>query len=248
MEFIGIIPARYASTRFPGKPLVDIQGKSMICRVIEQASKTLGDVFVATDDERIRDHVIQSGGKAIMTSGNHRSGTDRCQEALEKAKLSTGKNWDVVINIQGDEPFIQPSQLELLMNCFSRPEIDIATLVKKIDKAEDLHNPTIPKVMMNKRGEAMYFSRSTIPHLRGENPDTWFGKLNWYKHIGIYAYRVKVLGEITQLPAAPPELAESLEQLRWLWNGYTVQTAITNVENLAVDTPEDLARVLKSLV
>jgi 3-deoxy-manno-octulosonate cytidylyltransferase (CMP-KDO synthetase) len=246
MNFIGIIPARFASTRFPGKPLAIIHGMSMIQRVVNQVEKALQDVVVATDDERIFAHVESFGGKALMTSPDHRSGTDRCREAFMIASEKQQRSWDVVINIQGDEPFIQPEQIRLLMSCFDRDETDIATLVKRIDKPEDLFNPNIPKVMMNRSGEAMYFSRSCIPYLRGTAPEDWFGKTDWFKHIGIYAYRVNVLQEITQLPASPPELAESLEQLRWLWNGYRIKTAVTTTENLAVDTPEDLERLLRT--
>jgi 3-deoxy-manno-octulosonate cytidylyltransferase (CMP-KDO synthetase) len=246
MKFIGIIPARYGSTRFPGKPLADIHGMSMIQRVVRQVEKILGDVYVATDDQRIADHVLDFGGKVLMTSPEHRSGTDRCREALEKAISTSGKNWDVVINIQGDEPFIQPEQVGMLMDCFNDERTEIATLIKKIDREEDLHNPNIPKVMVNRFSEALYFSRSTIPYLRGTDPGEWFGKTDWYKHIGIYAYRAHVLDEITRLGPAPPEIAESLEQLRWLWNGYKIKAAVTTTENLAVDTPEDLERVLRS--
>jgi 3-deoxy-manno-octulosonate cytidylyltransferase (CMP-KDO synthetase) len=246
MKFIGIIPARYGSTRFPGKPLADIHGLSMIQRVVVQVEKILEDVYVATDDQRISDHVLSFGGKVLMTSPDHRSGTDRCREALEKAISASGKNWEVVINIQGDEPFIQPEQIGMLMDCFNEERTEIATLIKKIDRKEDLHNPNIPKVMVNRFSEALYFSRSTIPYLRGTDPGEWFGKTFWYKHIGIYAYRAHVLDEITRLEPAPPEIAESLEQLRWLWNGYKIKTAVTSTENLAVDTPEDLERVLRS--
>jgi 3-deoxy-manno-octulosonate cytidylyltransferase (CMP-KDO synthetase) len=245
MKFIGIIPARFGSTRFPGKPLADIHGMSMIQRVVTQVEKVLDDVYVATDDQRISDHVLSFGGKVLMTSSDHRSGTDRCREALGKAMAASGKNWEVVINIQGDEPFIQPEQIQLLMDCFSSEHTDIATLIKKIDRKEDLHNPNIPKVMINRFSEALYFSRSTVPYLRGTAPDEWFGKTEWFKHIGIYAYRTEVLEAITKLEPAPPEIAESLEQLRWLWNGFKIKTAVTSTENLAVDTPEDLERVLK---
>ncbi|MFN8209171.1 MAG: NTP transferase domain-containing protein, partial [Bacteroidales bacterium] len=159
MKFIGIIPARYGSTRFPGKPLAEIHGMSMIRRVVTQVGKILDDVYVATDDQRILDHVISFGGKALMTSPEHRSGTDRCREALEKAISSTGKKWEVVINIQGDEPFIQPEQIRMLMDCFGEEKTDIATLIKKIDREDDLHNTNIPKVMVNRFSEALYFSR-----------------------------------------------------------------------------------------
>jgi 3-deoxy-manno-octulosonate cytidylyltransferase (CMP-KDO synthetase) len=243
MNFLGIIPARYASTRFPGKPLADIGGKTMIQRVYEQVSSCLNEVWVATDDIRIADAVKQFGGRCVMTSETHRSGTDRCLEASCKI----GGDFDVVINIQGDEPFIRQSQIEALKSCFlNRPETCLATLVKPFreeDGWEVLSNPNSPKVVLNDRGEALYFSRSVIPYLRGCEPKEWLQKHTYYKHIGIYAYRLTTLGEITALPLSSLEQSESLEQLRWLENGYRIQTAVTDVENLAVDTPEDLERV-----
>lgn len=244
MKFLGIIPARYASTRFPGKPLADIGGKLMIQRVYEQVLPCLDDLWVATDDDRILTAVEGFGGKAVMTSDKHRSGTDRCLEALQKI----GGDYEVVINIQGDEPFIQGKQIESLKSCFNQPGTKLATLVKPFsvnDGMEALMNINSPKVVLNVHGEAMYFSRSIVPYLRGVPQSEWIEKGLFYKHIGIYAYRRDTLAEIAALPQSPMELAESLEQLRWLENGYHIQTAITDIENLAVDTPEDLDRIRK---
>ena len=243
MRFLGIIPARYASTRFPGKPLVEIGGKMMIQRVYEQVLPCLDEVWVATDDDRILKAVESFGGKAVMTSENHRSGTDRCLEAFQKI----GGDHDVIINIQGDEPFIQGEQIEALKACFSSSaNTCLATLVKPFtveDGLDALLNPNSPKVVLNKQGEAMYFSRSVIPYLRGIPQEEWLKQGHFYKHVGIYAYKTDTLAEIAVLPQSPMELAESLEQLRWLENGYHIQTAITNIENLAVDTPEDLEKI-----
>lgn len=241
MEIIGIIPARYASTRFPGKPLVDIGGKSMIRRVYEQAKKSasLADVIVATDDERIAGHVEGFGGKAVMTDSSHQSGTDRCYEAIRKFRPSA----EVVINIQGDEPFISPGQIDLVASCFTEPATQIATLVKKISTNEELFNVNTPKVLLNKNAEAVYFSRQTIPHIRGKEQPEWLGAFTFYKHIGIYAYRTPVLAEITALKQSPLELAEALEQLRWIENGYRIKVKITDFESVAVDVPEDLKKL-----
>ncbi len=241
-RFVGIIPARYASTRFPGKPLVDIGGKPMIQRVCEQALKSLDEVFVATDDVRIFQAVEGFGGRAIMTSVDHKSGTDRCYEAISKL----GNMYDVVINIQGDEPFIHPSQIEELKHCFSDKTIHIATLVKAITEKDGisfLENTNHPKVVFNNNYEAMYFSRSVIPYLRGVEKDQWLANHQYYKHIGLYAYRVDVLKKITELPQSQLEIAESLEQLRWLENGYKIKVGLTDRETIGIDTPEDLERV-----
>lgn len=242
MRFVGIIPARFASTRFPGKPLVDIGGKSMIQRVYEQVSKVLADVYVATDDQRIFDAVLAFGGRAIMTSDQHKSGTDRCCEAY--SKLSG--NFDVVINVQGDEPFIQPEQIETLKDCFKSTETEIATLAKRfteMDGFEALNNPNSPKLVVNKSSEAMYFSRSIIPFRRGAETADWISLNTYLKHVGIYAYRADVLRQLTQLEQSPLEISESLEQLRWLENGFRIKVGYTDVETVGIDTPEDLEKV-----
>ena len=245
MKAIGIIPARYASTRFPGKPLVDLGGKSMIQRVFEQASscKLLSEVFIATDDKRIFDHVIDFGGKVVMTSIDHRSGTDRCKEAIDNTSIKLDDD-DVVVNIQGDEPFLNPNQIEMLLTCFQEnPKTQIATLLKKIDTTEELFNPNVVKAITNKNNQAIYFSRQAIPFFRGLNEDEWLSKNDYFKHIGIYAYRLNILNQITQLKPSSLEIAESLEQLRWLENAYTIQTKITHFENIAIDTPDDLKKI-----
>lgn len=241
MKFIGIIPARYASTRFPAKPLALLGGKPVIQRVYEQVSGVLDDAYVATDDERIEAVVKEFGGNVVMTSVDHRSGTDRCYEAYTKI----GEGYDVVVNIQGDEPFIQPSQLESIKSCFEDPAIDIATLVKPFSPEasfEELANPNSPKVVIDKNYRALYFSRSVIPYFRGKEPDSWLRHHTFYKHIGLYAYRADVLKAITRLPQSTLELVESLEQLRWLENGYSIKVGITEVETIGIDTPEDLER------
>ena len=245
MKIIGIIPARYASTRFPAKPLVDIAGKSMIERVYLQAkkSKTLTDVVVATDDERIVLHVKSFGGKVVMTSEMHQSGTDRCFEAVN----TFCPDADLVINIQGDEPFIQPEQIDLVASCFRSADTQIATLVKIIKTEEELFNLNIPKVVLNAQKEAMLFSRQTIPAIRGKEEQEWLKNFTFYKHIGIYAYRTSILNEITRLKPSSLELAESLEQLRWLENGYKIKVELTDFESVAVDTPEDLKKLTKFL-
>ncbi len=241
MRIIGIIPARYSSTRFPGKPLVDIGGKSMIQRVYEQAkkSKSLADVIVATDDRRIEKHVMAFGGNVIMTNQSHQSGTDRCFEAIQKFSASA----DIVINIQGDEPFIHPEQIDLIASCFDSDKIQIATLVKKINNYEELFNINTPKVILNKLGEAIYFSRQTVPNIREKEKTEWLNYHTFYKHIGIYAYTTKVLAEITILKQSSLELAEGLEQLRWLENGYKINTKITDFESVSVDVPDDLKKL-----
>ncbi|MEJ5265942.1 MAG: 3-deoxy-manno-octulosonate cytidylyltransferase [Bacteroidales bacterium] len=243
MNFIGIIPARYASTRFPGKPLVDINGKSMIQRVYEQASKAIEHVVVATDDERILKHVEDFGGKVVMTSDKHRSGTDRCAEAIRKIQPDfPNMKFDVVINIQGDEPFIQPEQLRLLKSCFEE-DISIATLAKPISLPDELFNPNVVKVIVNRNNRALYFSRSVIPYQRNAEQSDWIYSFQYLKHIGIYAYKVAVLKEITQLSPSPLEIAESLEQNRWLENEYAIYVQTTNMETIAIDTPEDLEKI-----
>lgn len=247
MRFIGIIPARYASTRFPGKPLADMDGKSMIQRVYEQVKDTVDAVYVATDDQRIEQAVKNFGGNVVMTSDKHKSGTDRCYEAYQKV----GEDFDVVINIQGDEPFIQPKQIETIKNCFTDNSVQIATLVKPFRPDDDfekvLFNPNSPKVVINRNQEAMYFSRSVIPYIRGKHFSEWLPNHTYYKHIGMYAYRADVLAQITSLPQSPLELAESLEQLRWLENGYKIKVGITDIETIGIDTPEDLAKAIEVL-
>ena len=241
MKYLAIIPARYASTRFPAKPLALLGGKLVIQRVYEQVRKVLDDVFVATDDERIFRAVEDFGGRAIMTREDHKSGTDRCFEAYQKS----GVKCDVVINIQGDEPFIQPSQIRALQACFDDEKTQIATLVKPFTEAdglEALQNPNSPKVAVSDGGRALYFSRSVIPYLRGVDQGVWLARHTFYKHIGLYAYRVQTLAEITQLPQSTLEKAESLEQLRWLDNGYVIKVGQTDVETIGIDTPQDLAR------
>lgn len=242
MKFLGLIPARYASTRFPAKPLAMLGGMTVVERVYRQVSAVMDDVAVATDDERIEAAVKAFGGNVVMTSTEHRSGTDRCYEALTKLGEN---NFDVVLNIQGDEPFIQRSQLEAVMACFEDSATDIATLVKPFtpeDGWEALSNPNSPKVVVGSNMDALYFSRSVIPYLRGAETKEWLSRHTYYKHIGLYAYRSKVLAEITRLPQSSLELAESLEQLRWLENGYRIKVGITDVETIGIDTPEDLMR------
>ena len=238
MKFIGLIPARYASTRFPGKPLALLAGKPVIQHVYEQAVKVLDAVYVATDDERIYNKVTEFGGKAVMTSTKHHSGTDRIEEALEKV----GGDFDVVVNIQGDEPFIAQSQIETLCHCFEDEDTQIATLGKPFECIKAVENPNSPKIVVDNRGYAMYFSRSIIPFVRGVERQEWLKKYPFLKHLGIYAYRTEVLKAITRLPQSSLELAESLEQLRWLENGYRIKVGITNVETVGIDTPEDLQR------
>ena len=238
MKFIGLIPARYASTRFPGKPLALLAGKPVIQHVYEQAAKVLDAVYVATDDERIYNKVTEFGGKAVMTSTKHHSGTDRIEEALEKV----GGDFDVVVNIQGDEPFIAQSQIETLCHCFEDEDTQIATLGKPFECIKAVENPNSPKIVVDNRGYAMYFSRSVIPFVRGVERQEWLKKYPFLKHLGIYAYRTEVLKAITRLPQSSLELAESLEQLRWWENGYRIKVGITNVETVGIDTPEDLQR------
>ncbi len=240
MEFAAIIPARYASTRFPAKPLAVLGGKPVIIRVCEQASKVFSHVFVATDDERIFNAVREGGFTPVMTRQDHKSGTDRCYEAFCKC----GVNADVVVNIQGDEPFIQPSQLLTVTNLFDAPDTDIATLVKPFSPDtpfEKLANPNSPKVVVDDHWNALYFSRSVIPYLRGVPESERTSVHTYYKHIGLYAFRSQVLKAVTELPQTPLEKAESLEQLRWLSAGYRIKVGVTNVETIGIDTPDDLA-------
>lgn len=243
MKIIGVIPARYASTRFPGKPLADINGRSMIQCVYEQAvkCKELSEVIVATDDKRIEEAVKKFKGNVVMTSDKHESGTDRCFEALTKY----GGDFDVVINIQGDEPFIQPGQISKVASCFARPEVQLATLIKKVNTLNELSDYNTVKVVISKNKEALYFSRTAIPYCRGSEFTEWFKQHTYYKHIGIYGYRTEVLKEITKLERSPLEMAESLEQLRWLENGYRISVEFTEMETFSIDTLEDLQNALK---
>lgn len=241
MKCLAIIPARYASTRFPAKPLALLGGKPIIERVYRQVERAVSDVVVATDDERIKSVVEAFGGRCVMTSTEHQSGTDRCYEALQKV----GGEYDIVINVQGDEPFVQPEQIASLVACFADPTIDIATLVKPFnvgDGLEALQNPNSPKVVLSRDMRALYFSRSVIPFMRGVEPAEWLSKHTYYKHIGMYAFRRQTLGEVTALEQSPLELTEKLEQLRWLENGYSIGVGITNIETIGIDTPEDLCR------
>lgn len=242
MNFLGIIPSRYDSVRFPGKPLAMIGQKPMIQWVYEGCSKELSKVYVATDDQRIFEAVEKFGGKVVMTSRNHRSGTDRCMEALDKIRVIEQDNWDVVINIQGDEPFISTEQLRLLQNCFDTRDTDIATLVKRIENTEEIFDANKPKVVFDRQKFALLFSRSPIPFIRGEEADKWLNNFEFYRHIGIYAYRTDVLEKITRLQPSGLEQAESLEQLRWLENGFRIKVEITEYGPLGVDTPEDLEK------
>ncbi|MDD7620009.1 MAG: 3-deoxy-manno-octulosonate cytidylyltransferase [Prevotella sp.] len=243
MRFIGIIPARYASTRFPGKPLAMLCGKTVIERVYCQAKKMIDDVYVATDDSRIYETVVSFGGKAVMTSTEHRSGTDRVEEAVTKVSAETGQTWDVVINIQGDEPFIHPQQIKTVMSCFDDHATQIATLGKPFgDDIEAIENPNSPKIAVSISGYAIYFSRSVIPYCRGAEREAWGREFPYLKHIGLYAYRREVLRQITQIRQSPLEKAESLEQLRWLEHGYRIKVGLTDMETIGIDTPHDFER------
>jgi len=238
MKFIGIIPARYASTRFPGKPLAMLGGKPVIQHVYEKVASSLEEAYVATDDKRIYDAVLAFGGKAVMTRTDHKSGTDRIEEAIEKI----GGDWDVIVNVQGDEPFVTKSQLDTICHCFDDPTTQIATLGKAFTSMEAIENPNSPKIAVSNQGFALYFSRSVIPYVRGKERSEWLLHFPYLKHLGIYAYRKEVLKEITQLPQSSLEIAESLEQLRWLQNGYKIKVGITDVETVGIDTPDDLER------
>jgi 3-deoxy-manno-octulosonate cytidylyltransferase (CMP-KDO synthetase) len=243
MKILGVIPARYGSSRFPGKPLANIMGKPMIQRVYEQAKKCLllDELIVATDDERIADCIRSFYGNVEMTPENLNSGTERCNNAVKR--IPEGTTFDVVINIQGDEPLIDPQQISQLAGCFLSKEILISTLVKKITQSDDLINPNVIKVVFDRNHKALYFSRHPIPYFRGDEPAEWLNKTNYYKHIGIYGYRTRVLDKITQLPTSRLEEAESLEQLRWLENGYPIFIKETDYESISIDTPSDLLKI-----
>lgn len=245
MKTIGIIPARFASSRFPGKPLVEIAGKTVIRRVYEQAqqARRLDEVIVATDDARIYEHVESFGGHAVMTAARHRSGTERCAEVAARLEAA-----DAVVNIQGDEPFIAPEQIDLVAEPLARRDsVQISTLAKRIEKAEELYNPNVVKVVFNRRHSAMYFSRSTIPYLRDVPPGEWLAKAEYYKHIGLYGFRREVLLELAELPPSHYERWESLEQLRWLYEGFPIFVSLTDKETIGIDTPEDLARAMATI-
>jgi 3-deoxy-manno-octulosonate cytidylyltransferase (CMP-KDO synthetase) len=245
-KIIGLIPARFSSTRFPGKPLIEISGKSMIQRVYEQArkSKSLLRVIVATDDRRIEDCVRNFGGEVCMTSSEHPSGTDRCAEVVHKMDLDC----DAIVNIQGDEPFIDPRQIDLLCSCFTDERTQIATLIKKISTSETLFNPNSPKVVIDSNAFAIYFSRHPIPYVRGMKESEWLTNHDFYQHVGIYGYSMSALNLITKLAPSSLEKAESLEQLRWLEHGFRIKTAVTDFQSVAIDTPEDLENILKEMV
>ena len=253
MKFIGIIPARYGSTRFPGKPLAEICGKTVIQRVYMQASQALDTVVVATDDERIYDAVEAFGGKVVMTRPDHRCGTDRCLEAYHAITTPSWREQNdtdtVVVNIQGDEPFVQPEQINTLTACFDDPQTQIATLVRPFtaeDTMADLQNPNTPKVVWSQEtGEALFFSRSVIPYLRGTEQSEWLARGRFYRHIGMYAFRADVLAAITVLQPSPLEKAESLEQLRWLENGYHIRVGLTDIPTIGIDTPDDLEKAVE---
>jgi 3-deoxy-manno-octulosonate cytidylyltransferase (CMP-KDO synthetase) len=240
MRTIVIIPARYSSSRFPGKPLIDILGETMIYRVYDNVKSTAEEVVVATDDQRIYDEVERFGGKAVMTSAHHRSGTERC---LEAAEILGAQGSDVIINVQGDEPFVNPKQVQSLIDLFQKPTVKLGTLIKRVEDPEVLSNPNTPKVVIDVSGKALYFSRSRIPYLRSEHKEPHKNHV-YYKHIGMYGYRFSTLKELCLLPVSALEEAESLEQLRWLENGYPIHTAETLYETIAIDTPEDLQRAL----
>jgi 3-deoxy-manno-octulosonate cytidylyltransferase (CMP-KDO synthetase) len=245
MNAIGIIPARWSSSRFPGKPLVMIGDKTMIQRVYEQSCKALKNVLVATDDDRIVDEVKRFNGQVVMTGDYHKSGTDRCAEAIQNYEQQSGLEFDIIINIQGDEPFVQPEQILDVISCFKQPETQIATLIKKITSIEALFNPNNPKVILNKFNEAIYFSRSTIPYIMNVKESEWLTKHIFYEHLGLYGYKKEILKEITKLQPSSLEVSETLEQNRWLENGYNIKIAETTYENISIDTIDDLNKIIK---
>jgi 3-deoxy-manno-octulosonate cytidylyltransferase (CMP-KDO synthetase) len=244
MRIIGIIPARYASSRFPGKPLVMIDGKSMIRRVYEQAiqSREISELYVATDHQAIEKHVADFGGKVIMTSPQHQNGTERCNEVLEKLS-GMNAEIDIIINIQGDEPFIDPGQISLLAGIFNDPQVQIATLIKKISSPDELDNPDVVKVIADKYDKAICFSRFALPYFRGVEKGKWLEERSYFKHIGIYGYRAKTLSAITRLPVSSLEVAECLEQLRWIDHGYSIHVCETPFDSIAIDSPADLLKI-----
>lgn len=245
MKAIAIIPARYGSSRFPGKPIAHIGSKTMIQRVYERAKMVpeLSEVIVATDDERIIENIVSIGGKAVMTATTHQSGTERCAEVLQHLDDQP----DIVLNVQGDVPFIELSHIQLVLNSFHRESTQISSLYTPIKDLSTLSNPNAPKVVFDDHSNAIYFSRSPIPYLRDVEKPDWPASFDYYKHIGIYGFRNQVLKEIVQLPVGRLEMAENLEQLRWLENGYKIYLSETDVESLAIDTHEDLSRVLAKM-
>lgn len=245
MKVLGVIPARWASSRFPGKPLVKIGEKSMIQRVYEQSRKALDFVVVATDDERIVTEMNKFGGQVVMTSAEHQSGTDRCFEALNIIETSRKIKFDIVVNIQGDEPFVQPEQISDVVSCFDDPLAEISTLIKRITTSEALFNPNNPKVVKNNNNEAIYFSRSTIPYVVNVKDNEWLNKFTFYEHLGLYGYKTDVLRKITKLAPSALEKSESLEQNRWIENGFRIKVAETEYENISIDTQEDLDKIIK---
>jgi len=246
-KFIAIIPSRYGSSRFPGKPLADIAGKPMIQRVYEQVIKVVDEVWVATDDERIVSAVRNFRGNVVMTSVDHRSGTDRCAEAVLKVSRETGDDFEVVINVQGDEPFIHPGQISILQEPFvAEPKTEIATLIQQINQSEVLFNPAEAKVALDIHGNALFFSRLPIPMVFKSEQSEWVKKFQYFCHVGIYAYRTDILEKLGRLPEGLLEKAESLEQLRWLENGYKIKTVLTDHATVGIDTPEDLERIVAS--
>jgi 3-deoxy-manno-octulosonate cytidylyltransferase (CMP-KDO synthetase) len=241
MKILAVIPSRYGSTRFPGKPLVEIQGKSMIRRVYDQVSKSgqIDRVVVATDDVRIFDHVSEFGGEVVMTRADHESGTDRCAEVSEMPDYS---GFDAVLNVQGDEPFMDPAQIDLLCECISETDVNIGTLIKSITSSDDLFNHNIPKVVTNLAGLALYFSRSPIPYCREIDKMDWINEKIHFKHIGMYAFKTATLSQICRLKKGNLEMAESLEQLRWIENGFVINTRISFIDSIGIDTPDDLLK------
>ena len=250
MKVLAVIPARYASTRFPGKPLAELGGESIISRVYHRVRRADGveDVVVATDDESICDHVesFAEEGAVMMTSDEHRSGTDRCGEVVQRLDRQ-GYSYDVVLNVQGDEPFVEPAQLQALIGCFADPAVQIATLATRIGTTVELLSENNVKVVCASDGRALYFSRQAIPYRRGVDTKHWLDKGTYLKHVGIYAFRAEVLPELCRLGASPLEEAEKLEQLRWLEAGYTIHVELTDHANIGIDTPEDLAAAEKYL-
>ena len=239
-EFLGIIPARYASTRFPGKPLAMLGDKPMIQWVYERVSSLFDQPLVATDDQRIAEAVEGFGGLVQMTSPNHRSGTERCAEAAALHEQQTGKRFGFVVNIQGDEPLIRPEQLQTLVDCIRTPGTGIATLIRPVENMEEVDNPNVVKVVVDQKFRALYFSRAPIPFVRGAMEESRYQKNRFFSHIGLYAFRRETLDQVVKLTPTALELAESLEQLRWMEHGIPVQTAVTHLSSIGVDTPEDL--------